>query len=130
MGVLQALLPIWAELHGAKKPEQLGFSLRQSLYLMLAITALGMSILLQPAVLLDWADVPPTLRGEVLSYLGVLALALPPALLFRLYSTFNQSLGKPRMVTWLQIGSLFVKVPLSIWFAFGGLGLAPQGAVG
>jgi MATE family multidrug resistance protein len=130
MGVLQALLPIWAELHGAKKPAQLGFSLRQAFYLMLAITALGMCILLQPAVLLDWVDVPPTLRGEVLSYLGVLALALPPALLFRLYSTFNQSLGKPRMVTWLQIGSLFVKVPLSIWFAFGGLGLEPQGAVG
>ena len=47
-------------------------------------------------VLLDWADVPAALRGEVLAYLGVLALALPPALLFRLYSTLNQSLGKPR----------------------------------
>ena len=33
-------------------------------------------------------------------------------------------------MTWLQIGSLLVKVPLSIWFAFGGLGLEAQGAVG
>ena len=130
MGVLQALLPIWAELHGANRPTQLGFSFRQSLYLMLAIMALGMSVLLQPAFLLDWAQVPATLRGEVLSYLGVLALALPPALLFRQFSTLNQSLGKPLLVTWLQIGSLFVKIPLSIWFAFGGLGLAPLGAVG
>jgi MATE family multidrug resistance protein len=62
--------------------------------------------------------------------LGVLALALPPALLFRQFSTLNQSLGKPLLVTWLQISSLFVKIPLSIWFAFGGLGLAPLGAVG
>jgi MATE family multidrug resistance protein len=130
MGVLQSLLPVWSELHGAKRPQQLGFSFRQSLYLMLAIMLLGMTILLQPAVLLDWAAVPVALRGEVLSYLGVLALALPPALLFRLYSTLNQSLGKPLLVTWLQIGSLFVKIPLSIWFAFGGLGLEPQGAVG
>lgn len=130
MGVLQSLLPVWAELHGAKRPQQLGFSFRQSLYLMLAIMVLGMAILLRPAVLLDWAEVPVTLRDEVLSYLGVLALALPPALLFRLYSTLNQSLGKPLLVTWLQIGALFVKIPLSIWFAFGGLGLAPQGAVG
>ena len=130
MGVLQALLPVWAELHGAQRPQQLGFSFRQSLYLCLAIMVPGMAILLQPAALLDWGEVPVALRGEVLSYLGVLALALPPALLFRLYSTLNQSLGKPLLVTWLQIGSLAVKIPLSIWFAFGGLGLAPQGAVG
>lgn len=130
MGVLQALLPVWAELHGAQKPRQLGFSFRQSLYLCGALMVFGMVILLQPASLLDWAEVPTALRSEVLNYLGVLALALPPALLFRLYSTLNQSLGKPLLVTWLQIGSLFVKVPLSIWFAFGGFGLAPQGVVG
>jgi len=130
MGVLQALLPVWAELHGAQKPRQLGFSFRQSLYLCAALMAFGMVILLQPAALLDWAEVPAALRGEVLDYLGVLALALPPALLFRLYSTLNQSLGRPLLVTWLQIGSLFVKVPLSIWFAFGGAGLEAQGAVG
>lgn len=130
MGVLQALLPVWAELHGAQKPRQLGFSFRQSLYLCGALMVFGMAILLQPAVLLDWAEVPTALRGEVLDYLGVLALALPPALLFRLYSTLNQSLGKPLLVTWLQIGSLVVKVPLSIWFAFGGYGLEAQGVVG
>lgn len=130
MGVLQALLPVWAELHGAQKPRQLGFSFRQSLYLCTALMAFGMAILLQPAALLDWAKVPATLRAEVLDYLGVLALALPPALLFRLYSTLNQSLGRPLLVTWLQIGSLAVKVPLSIWFAFGGAGLEAQGAVG
>ena len=130
MGVLQALLPVWAELHGAKRARRLGFSFRQSIYLMLAIMVLGMSILLQPAFLLDWAGVPLALRGPVLDYLAVLALALPPALLFRLYSTLNQSLGKPLVVTWLQIGSLFVKIPLTIWFAFGGLGLDAQGAVG
>lgn len=130
MGVLQALLPVWAELHGAQKPRQLGFSFRQSLYLCGALMVFGMAILLQPAVLLDWAEVPTALRGEVLDYLGVLALALPPALLFRLYSTLNQSLGKPLLVTWLQIGSLVVKVPLSIWFAFGGYGMEAQGVVG
>ena len=130
MGVQQALLPIWAELHGARQPQQLGFSFRQTLYLTLMLMLLGMAVLLQPAALLDMADVPVALRAEVLGYLAVLALALPPALLFRLYSTLNQSLGKPLLVTWLQIGSLFVKIPLSIWFAFGGLGLEPQGAVG
>jgi MATE family multidrug resistance protein len=33
-------------------------------------------------------------------------------------------------VTWLQLGSLLLKVPLTIWFAFGGAGLPAGGAVG
>ncbi len=60
----------------------------------------------------------------------MLAFALPPALLFRVFSTLNQSLGRPRLVTWLQLGSLVVKVPLSIWFTFGGAGLHSMGLVG
>ncbi len=130
MSVLTALLPVWSELHGARQPARLGHSLRQALYLWLALVLVGLSILLNPGFLLDWADVPAALRAEVLAYLGVLALALPAALMFRLYSTFNQSLGKPQLVTWLQLGSLAVKVPLSIWFAFGGLGLEARGAEG
>jgi len=130
MSVLTALLPVWSELHGARQPARLGHSLRQALYLWLVLVLVGLAILLNPGFLLDWADVPAALRAEVLAYLGVLALALPAALMFRLYSTFNQSLGKPQLVTWLQLGSLAVKVPLSIWFAFGGLGLEARGAEG
>jgi multidrug resistance protein, MATE family len=130
MGVLQALLPTWSHLHGAKRPLDLGRSVRQALYLggfgMLA----GGALLLFPGPLLRWTEVPAALQEEVTQYLAVLALALPPALLFRMYSTLNQSLGKPLLVTWLQAMSLAVKIPLTIWFAFGGLGLPALGAVG
>ena len=130
MGVLQALLPIWAELFGAGQREAVGRSLRQSLYLAGLMAGAGVTALLMPGPLLRWAEVPPALQAEVVRYLAVLAMALPAALLFRIYSTLNQSLGKPLFVTWVQMGSLALKVPLSIWFTFGGLGLAPQGAVG
>ncbi len=130
MGVLQALLPVWAELQGAKRFEEVGRSWRQALYLCAITVVIGMGALLFPGALLRWAEVPPALQGEVQDYLAVLALALMPALVFRMYSTLNQSLGKPLLVTWLQIGSLAVKVPLSIWFTFGDLGLQAHGAVG
>ena len=130
MAVLQALLPIWSELHGARQPERLGHSFRQAFYLWAALVLAGLTLLLNPGFLLSWADVPQALHGEVRTYLGVLALALPAALGFRLYSTLNQSLGKPQLVTWVQLGSLAVKVPLSIWFTFGGLGLPALGAPG
>lgn len=130
MGVLQALLPTWAELHGAQQHHELGRSVRQALYLAMLGMAVGAIALLFPGHLLRWTEVPPALQGDVSRYLGVLVFALPPALLFRMYSTLNQSLGHPKLVTWLQAMSLLVKVPLTVWFVFGGLGIEPQGAVG
>lgn len=130
MGVLQALMPVWAQQRGAGDLQGMGFSVRQSLYLCMGASALGMAVLLFPAPLLRWTEIPPALRAEVEQYLAVLAFALPAALLFRVYSTLNQALGKPQLVTWLQVASLFIKVPLSIWFTLGGAGLPAQGVVG
>jgi len=130
IGVLQALLPVWAELHGASGGDALGRSVRQSAYLGLIATAVGVVCLLCPGPLLAWTEVPERLQGDVRSYLAILTLALPAALAFRVFSTLNQSLGHPRLITWLQILSLGAKVPLSIWFAFGGLGLPAMGVQG
>lgn len=139
MTVLQALLPVWAELQGAKRFVDLGQSVRQSLYLCTIACAIGLAVLLFPGPLLRWTQVPDALRLEVERYLTVLALAFVPAMLFRLYSTLNQSLGRPLLVTALQVGALGIKIPLSIWLAFGsdaGLGfpatsaMPPMGAVG
>lgn len=130
MGVLQALLPTWAELHGAGRHQDVGRSVRQALYLAVLASVVGVIVLLFPSALLQATQVPPELQADVRRYLGVLALAIPAALLFRMYSTLNQSLGKPLLVTWLQLGSLALKVPLTIWFAFGGAGLPAMGVVG
>ncbi len=130
IGTVQALLPIWAEMLGARRHEAVGQSLRQSLYLCVFITIAGMAAMLFPGPLLRWAQVPDAMRDEVQRYLTVLAFAFAPSLLFRVYSSFNQSLGKPLLVTWLQVGALAIKVPLSIWLVAGGGGIEPMGAVG
>jgi MATE family multidrug resistance protein len=138
MGMLQALLPVWAELHGRaltsahdpRRHHDVGRSVRQALYLGAFSAVAGVIALAFPGPLLRWTEVPEALQAEVRAYLGVLGLALPAALLFRLFSTLNQSLGKPKLVTWLQTFSLGVKVPLTIWFAFGGYGLPAMGAAG
>ncbi len=130
IGIVQALLPIWAEMLGAGKKAAIGRSLRQSLYLCVFITLAGMAALLFPGALLRWAKVPASMLVEVQNYLTVLAFAFAPSILFRLYSTFSQSLGKPLLVTWLQVGALAVKIPLSIWLVAGGAGVEPMGAVG
>ena len=130
MGILQALLPIWAEQHGRGETAGIGASFRQSLYLALGFTALGMLILVFPDPILAWTEVPESMQANVRSYLIIVGWALPSAMFFRLYTTLNQALGHPQLVTWLQVGALVLKVPLSIWFTFGGWGLQAQGAAG
>jgi MATE family multidrug resistance protein len=129
-GLVQALLPVWAELHGAGRHADLGRSVRQSLYICAAASLTGMVALCFPQPWLSWTDVPPERWPEVRQYLQVLALALVPSLLFRLYGTLNQSLGLPRLVTWLQAGALLVKVPLSALLTFGIAGHPGLGIVG
>lgn len=119
MGMLQALLPVWAELHGAGQHTAVGQSVRQALYLCAFTMAVGMAALFFPGPLLDWTQVPEALQAEVRAYLAIVALGLPASLLFRMYSTLNQSLGKPQLVTWVQVGALVVKVPLSIVLVLG-----------
>ena len=129
-GLIQALLPVWAELRGAGQPKAIGQSVRQALYMAGAAGLLGILALCFPDPWLQWTDVPQGLWPEVRAYLQVLALALIPSLLFRMYSTLNQSLGYPRLVTWLQAGALFIKVPLSAGLTFGLAGLPALGVVG
>lgn len=130
VGGVQALLPIWAELRGAGGGPAVGRSVRQALYVCAVATVVGMTVLSFPGPILRAAQIPPALEGEVRNYLQVIALALPAALLFRGYSTLNQALGKPALVTWLQTLSLVVKVPLSIWLTFGGFGVPAMGLAG
>lgn len=129
-GLLSALLPIWAELHGGRNLAELGRSVRQSLYVCALASALGMAVLLFSTPLLQLAEVPPDLQPVAASYLAVVGWSLPAALLFRAFSNLCQSLGKPQLVSWLQVVSLFVKVPLSVWLTFGGAGVPELGVVG
>ena len=45
IGIVQALLPIWAELQGAKKYTEVGRSVRQALYIVLLTSIIGMAVL-------------------------------------------------------------------------------------
>jgi multidrug resistance protein, MATE family len=130
MSVMQALMPIYSELHGAKKPIELGSAFRQSIYLALALMLLGMLVMTQSGFLLALFGVPEKLRIGAQQYLSILGWALIPAMAFRMFSALNQSLGASRIVMILQICSLVCKVPLTVWFVFGGAGLPAMGVVG
>ena len=108
MGVLQALLPVWAELHGARRRGRgrpLGAPVAVPVRRHRSCSAWRCCCC--PAPLLRWTEVPDAMQRR--------GRALPRACwpspcrrrcCFALFSTLNQSLGKPQLVTWLQLGSL------------------------
>jgi multidrug resistance protein, MATE family len=130
MSVMQALMPIYSELHGAKKPRELGSAFRQSLYLGIALMFLGMAVMMQSGFFLGAFGVPEKLIPGAEHYLSILGWALIPTIGFRMFASLNQSLGAPKIVMRLQIASLFLKIPLTVWFVFGGAGLPEMGVVG
>ncbi len=130
MGVLTALMPIYAEHRGANRLAAIGAAWRQGLYLLGALSALGMFCLLNSDPLLDLANVPADMRSDIHAYLGIQALTLPLALWFRSFMTVSQAIGRPNVVMWIQLASLPIKVGLSAWLVFGGIGLEPMGAQG
>ena len=130
MSVMQALMPIYSELHGAKKPLELGSAFRQSMYLGAALMIFGMAVMMQAGFFLEMFGVPQKLRPAAENYLSILGWALIPAMGFRMFSALNQSLGAPKIVMWLQMASLALKIPLTVWFVFGGAGLPAMGVAG
>jgi multidrug resistance protein, MATE family len=130
MSVMQALMPIYSEMHGARQPRELGSAFRQSLYLGLALMLLGMGVMMQSGWILALFGVPEHLQPNAVHYLSILGWALIPTLGFRMFSALNQSIGAPKIVMQLQMASLGLKIPLTIWFVFGGAGLPAMGVVG
>ena len=130
MGVLQALLPIFSEHMGAGRKQAIGHCFEQGLYICGLLSIGGAYLLCHPQLILEWTQVPADLQGVVTDYLAILSWALAPALLFRMFSTLNQSLGHPRVITLIQVLALLVKIPLSMWLALGTQGQPGMGLIG
>lgn len=129
-GVLQALSPIIGQLYGARQYQAIGEETKQGLWLGAVLTIAGGLLLLNPQPLLSIAQASAELQEKVTLYLQVLALALPATMAFRVYASLNTALGRPKMVMFLQLAGLALKVPLNTLFIFGGLGLPAFGGPG
>ena len=129
-GILTALQPIAGQLFGALREAEIGEEVRQALWLAAVLSVIGFICLYFPQPLLSIADAPPALHERTLSYLRILSLGLPASLAFRVYSSLTNAVGKPRLVMFLQVGALMLKIPLNLWFIFGGFGVPALGGPG
>ncbi len=130
LGAINALNPIIAQHHGARRPVAIGASYVQGVWLALLLSTGGGLFLAFPEAWLAWIHAPPAVEALVTRYLRVLSLALPASLMFRAISALNIAVARPQVVMRMQVVGLALKVLLSYVLIFGGLGMPRLGAVG
>jgi len=132
MGMVLAVGPIVGQLYGARRLHEVGHQLHQSVWLALALSVLGSTLLVFPAPFLALSHATPEVAGKIRAYLLALAFSLPASLLFTAYRGFNTAVSRPKAVMVLQLGGLALKVPLSTALVSGvpSLGLPALGVTG
>ncbi len=130
MGVLLALTPIVAHMHGAGRHAEIGEELRQSAWLAAALTLISLALFAYPEPFLALARLAPALEAKVRAYLHALAWSVPASLLFRVFYSFSTAISRPRTVMALTLAGLALKVPLNWVFMYGNLGAPELGSTG
>jgi MATE family multidrug resistance protein len=132
MGVVMAVGPIAGQQFGARQYAAAGHQLHQAAWVAAGLSLVGALALLFPWPFLALASLEPAVEASARAYMSVLALALPPSLLFAAYRGFNVAVSRPKAVMAMQLVGLSIKLPLSWLLVAGapGLGLPALGAVG
>ncbi|MFV2028895.1 MATE family efflux transporter [Neisseria sp. S1] len=131
LGVMTALNPMIAQLHGAGEYEKVGETGRQGLWFGLMLGIIGMLLL--------WAVIAPfqmilTLPEEVESkmswYLFYTSLAMPAAMVHRGLHAYASSLNRPRVIMIVSFLAFLLNIPLNYMLVYGKFGLPAMGGVG
>jgi len=130
MGVLLALSPTVAQLHGAGRHDEIGEQVRQAMWLAVALTIVAVLVLRYPDPLLAMSEAPPVVADKARAYLAIAAWGAPAALAFRLFASYTTAVSLPRVMMALNLLGLTLKVPLNWILIFGHLGSPPMGASG
>ncbi len=129
-GMLQALTPIAGHHFGAGRLREIGDDLAQGLWLALALTAIGLPLLLFPGPWLRLAGAEPAVSAITADYLRFMALGLPASLAARVYIAVNSAVSRPRVSMNINLAMLALKVPLNAALIYGAGPLPALGGAG
>lgn len=130
VGILQAVAPVVAQLHGARRDGEVAGVLQQGFWLAIVLAVPGIIFLKNPQWLLATVDMDPVVAAKVANYLGLLAWGLPGALFYRTFYAFCNALGKPRVLMGIGIASLGLHAVLAWGLALQGWSGEALGVIG
>ena len=130
IGVLQAVAPVVAHLHGAGREAELAGALQQAFWLALFLAVPACLLMFFPGPLLALTIMEPVVEAKTRDYLGILAWGLPFVLLYRSFHAFSNALGRPRPLMVISLLATSLHLPLSWMLIYGHWGSQPLGVAG
>ncbi|MCA0969756.1 MATE family efflux transporter [Halobacillus litoralis] len=130
-GILMAISPIVSQLKGAGKDKEIPWSVRQGLYLSVALAlSIGLSgyFLLDP--ILSLLNIESGVRTVANYYLIALGTGIVPLFAFNLLRSFVDALGLTRISMGIILLTLPVNIVFNYMFIFGKLGAPELGGIG
>ncbi|MED1205395.1 MATE family efflux transporter [Heyndrickxia acidicola] len=130
-GILIALTPITAHLIGAKKKDEVPFSVIQGIYVAITMAIIVMAagkLLLN--TILNHMNLEHHVELVAKHYLYFLAIGIIPLFIYNVLRSFIDSLGMTRISMVITLSSLPVNVFLNYIFIFGHLGCPAFGGAG
>ncbi len=130
VGILQAVAPIVAQLHGAGRSDEIAASLQQSVWLALLLAVPGVLLLVHPDALLSLSTIDASVEIKTRRYLQALACGLPALLFYRTFHAFCNALSRPRPLLWISLGNTVLHGILASALVTGYWGGEALGALG
>lgn len=131
IGIMTAINPIVAQMHGAGKTNEVGEMGRQGVWFGVILGIIGMvMILLMIAPLKAYLNLADNIEAMLDDYLFYTALAMPAAMVHRALHAYASSLNRPKPIMWVSWIALFLNIPLNYIFVYGKLGFTAMGGAG
>lgn len=130
LGVLAAISPSSAQLHGAGRTHEIGPLARQGGWLALALAGILMAAFRFFSPLFSAMHIESSLAREAGEYIAAMAWGLPAIYLYLVLRFASEGIGHTRPMLYVALAAFLLNIPLDYWFMYGGLGLRGMGAVG
>lgn len=130
LGVLAAISPSSAQLHGAGRTHEIGPLARQGAWLALILAGALMAAFRFFAPLFAAMHIDAGLAREAGAYIAAMAWGLPAIYLYLVLRFASEGIGHTRPMLYVALAAFLLNIPFDYWFMYGGLGLGGMGAVG
>ena len=129
-GITMALSPITSQLRGAGKTPEVGYQVRQGLWLCLASATLLITILLNAELLFARTGIEPEVARIASEYLQAVSWGIPPVILYVALRHTSEGLGVTRPPMLIAGSVLPLNALLNYAFVYGNWGAPELGGVG
>lgn len=130
LGILAAISPSSAQLHGAGRTHAIGPLARQGGWLALLLAGMLMAGFRFCPPLFAAMHIEESLAREATAYVTAMAWGLPAIYLYLVLRFASEGIGHTRPMLYVALAAFLANIPFDYWFMYGGLGLPGLGAVG